>query len=71
MDILDGKYLALEDIGVTRDMISIWRLYEYDGQCNLEYSPAEMKRLGDNGITLCVSCWDSGKEPILRDKVLN
>ena len=55
--LLEGKYDALEKIGITRDMISIWYLYEYDQQCNMEFSPETMKKLADNGITLCISCW--------------
>ena len=40
--------------------ISIWCLYEYDEQCNMEFQPNELKRLGDAGITLCISCWRRG-----------
>lgn len=68
MDILEGKYNALNEIGITRDMISIWHLYEYDGKCNLKYFPELFKRLGKNGITLCVSCWGSD---VSSEKVLN
>jgi hypothetical protein len=60
LDLLENKYEQLNEIGITRDDISIWMLYEYDNQCNMEFSPNEMKRLGDNGITLCISCWSSG-----------
>lgn len=49
----------LKEIGIDRDMISVWYLYKYDEQCNMEFSPERMKRLGDNGITLCISCWSS------------
>lgn len=55
--ILKGKYEALAKIGVERSDISVWMLREYDQQCNMEFSPAEMMRLGKEGITLCVSCW--------------
>ena len=62
LDILEGKYEALAILGIQRSNISVWTLYEYDNQCNMEFLPREMKRLGENGIVLCVSCWDSGIE---------
>lgn len=52
-------------------MISIWRYYEYDEQCNFEFSPQELKRMGDNGITFCISCWDTGEPYSSFEKVLN
>ncbi len=58
LKVLNGNYDALEKIGVERDDISIWVIYEYEGQCNLEFSPLEMKNLGENGITLCISCYE-------------
>jgi hypothetical protein len=55
--ILKDKYNQLEQIGVTRDCIEIWVYYEYDQQCNMEFSPDVLKNIGDNGISLCISCW--------------
>jgi hypothetical protein len=60
MDVLEKHYEDLESIGVTRDAMSVWMLYEYNQQCNIEFNPKDMKRLGDNGITLCISCWEAG-----------
>lgn len=62
LDLLETKYSELEDLKIKRSNISIWLLYEYDQQCNMEFAPQRLKRLGDNGITFCISCWDSGKE---------
>ena len=62
LDILETKYADLEKLNITRENISIWLFYEYDQQCNMEFDPARLKRLGDNGITFCISCSDSGKE---------
>jgi hypothetical protein len=60
LNLLENKYERLLKIGIKREDISIWRYYKYDnGQCNLEYSPEETSRLGENGITLCISCLDS------------
>lgn len=59
LDILDGKYEQLKVIEISKEDISLWFLYEYEGQCNMEFPPNNLKRLGDNGISLCVSCWAS------------
>jgi hypothetical protein len=57
LDILEGHYQELENIGISRKAISIWMIYEYNQQCNLEFFPKDMKRLGNNEITLCISCY--------------
>jgi hypothetical protein len=57
LNMLETKYPALEKLNIKRGDISFWMLYEYDHQCNLEFDPQSMKRLGENGITLCISCW--------------
>ncbi|MFZ1664074.1 MAG: hypothetical protein WBO28_07605 [Flavobacteriales bacterium] len=62
LNLLEGKYEAIAKLGIDRSDITIWRDYEFDGQCNMEYDPERMKRLGDNGITLCISCWDISAE---------
>jgi hypothetical protein len=62
LDLLEGKYEQLSKIGVERDGIEVWALYKYDQQCNLEFSPEQMKRLGEHGITFCISCWQSSEE---------
>ena len=62
LHILEDNYEKLNKIGIEKDNISIWLLYEYDSQCNMEFDPIRLKRLGDNGITLCISCWDSGQK---------
>lgn len=59
LDLLEGKYQQLAEIGVRREDITVWKYYEYDGQCNMEFHPDETKRLGENGIVLCITCWES------------
>jgi len=59
LNILEGKYNQLKSIEISKEDISLWLLYEYDDQCNLEFLPNNLKRLGDNGISFCVSCWTS------------
>ncbi len=61
LDILETKYEKLAALGIERKDITFWYLYEYDQQCNMEFDPIRLKRLGDNGISLCISCWDSGQ----------
>lgn len=59
LDILEGKYEQLESIEISREDISLWFLYEYENQCNMEFLPNDLKRLGNNGISFCISCWAS------------
>lgn len=59
LKVLEGNYDRLKDIGIFRSDISIWILYEYREQCNLEFSPKEMEKIGREGITLCISCWET------------
>lgn len=58
LDILENKYEELKKIWIESNDITIWRLYRYNNQCNMEWHPEELKRLWDNWITLCVSCWE-------------
>lgn len=60
LDILEGHYNELEDIGIERGDISIWIVYGYEQQCNLEFSPNALNRLGENGVSLCISCYEMG-----------
>lgn len=58
LDIIDKKYDSLSKIGISRNQISIWIIYEYRQQCNLEFLAKDLKRLGVNGINLCISCYE-------------
>jgi hypothetical protein len=58
--ILDGKLKDLLSVGIEIDDISIWYLYEYDYQCNMEFTPQQLSLLSKLGVTLCISCWDGG-----------
>jgi len=62
LDILDKFHAELKGGGVVPEDVSIWMLYEYDQQCNMEFLPQQLKRLGEAGITLCVSCWEVGSQ---------
>ena len=58
LDLIEPKLLELEGVGIERSGISVWRIYEYQHQCSMEIAPQEMKRLGNNGITLCIDCFE-------------
>lgn len=58
IDILEGKYEQLRSIDISKDDISIWFLYGYENECNMEFIPSDLKRIGDNGIGFCISCWE-------------
>ena len=60
--VLSGKYEALNQAGIERKNISVWVFYQYDQQCNLEFSSKEIGALGKEGIDLCLSCWKKGDE---------
>jgi hypothetical protein len=57
--LIENNREKLEEIGISRNDITIWIYYVYEQQCNFEFHPDEMKRLADNGIVLCVSCWQA------------
>ena len=58
LNLLEGKMDLLKEAGVQEDDISMWFLYEYENQCNMEFLPKDLKRIGKLGITLCISCWE-------------
>ncbi len=61
LDLLEGKYEFLTKHGIYRESISIWMIYGYQDQCNLEFNPIDLKRLGQNNIALCISCYKIGR----------
>ena len=58
IDLIDNNLLKLKEIGVSTSEISFWYMYEYEQQCNMEFSPDITKRIGELGIVLCISCWE-------------
>lgn len=58
-NILENKNEELNVINVKPSDFSIWYLYEYDGQCNIEFNSEQLYRIGKLGITLCISYWES------------
>jgi len=57
---LQEKYEMLEELGIQRKDITIWLIYGYNNQCNMEFAPETLKYLGENGISLCISCYEAG-----------
>lgn len=57
LNLLEPKFEALNELGIKREHILFWLLYEYDSQCAMEFHPDEMKRLGESGIHLNIDCW--------------
>lgn len=49
---------ALAQLGVSGQDLSLWYIYAYEQQCNMEFGPALMKRMGELGLTLCISCYE-------------
>jgi hypothetical protein len=58
LDKIEKKITHLNKIESLNDKIELWIYYEYEHQCNLEFDPLLLKRLGKMGCTLCISCWD-------------
>ena len=61
MNILDNivtNISYLNKIENLTDKIEFWIYYEYENQCNLEFDPDLLQKLGNIGCTLCISCWN-------------
>lgn len=56
MDMLRGNFGDLQKIGITRDMISIWRCFNDSTEIFMEYWPEEMNLMASEGIKFRVLC---------------
>lgn len=61
LDSLEGKYEQLQELGIKSEDITVWLIYGYNNQCNMEFDANKLERLGKNGITLCISCYEAGE----------
>ena len=61
LDLLEPRLEKLEEVGITRDNVLFWLLYEYEHQCALGFNPQELQRLGASGISLNIDCWEPKK----------
>lgn len=55
-DLLVPNMEALNKLGITSGDISIQVIYEYDGQCALEFSALELQRISKLNISLKIEC---------------
>ncbi len=60
---IESKRDELKKLGVDFKNISIWLIYEYEYQCNLEFQSNVCKKIGELGITLCISCYSKQECP--------
>jgi len=60
LDSLEGKYDQLHELEIRTNDISVWLIYGYNNQCNMEFEPSILERLGNRGIRLCISCYQVG-----------
>jgi hypothetical protein len=61
LDLLEPHFEKLKEVGVTKDDLLFWLLYEYEYQCALGFSPQELHRLGVSGIALNIDSWEAKK----------
>ena len=62
MDLLEPNFDKLNNIGIDKENILIWLVYEYEHQCALGFNPKELERLGKNGIALNIDCHHREKQ---------
>lgn len=54
--ILNPNIDSLKTLGISKDDITIWYMYEYKQQCNIELDASQIKKIASLGVTLCISC---------------
>ena len=57
-ELIESNLGSLRSAGISSEMVTVWYMYEYEQQCNMEFHPDIMKKLGDLDIVLCISCWE-------------
>lgn len=62
LDLVEPHFGELAKLGIDKNDIFFWRVYEYDKQCAMEFNPQEMKRLGESGISLNIDCFEIKEE---------
>lgn len=56
LDLVEGKKDELLNLGVCFAESQIWMIYYYEAQCNMEFDSELLRRMGNLGLKLCVSC---------------
>lgn len=49
---------SLEQLDLKREDIVLWLFIAYENQCNMEFSPTDLKALSDAELHFCISCWE-------------
>jgi hypothetical protein len=57
LDTYTPKITDLTKLGIQPNNVTVWMMYEYDQQCNMEFEPKDLMALGTAGLKLCISCW--------------
>jgi hypothetical protein len=57
--IIQANKIIIDKYKLTESNIALFINYEYDEQCNMEFSIDELKKLVDYEIVLCISCWQN------------
>ncbi len=55
---IEPNVAGLKRIGVCFEDSAIWMIYEYFSQCNMEFDAGVLRRIGELGLKLCVSCYE-------------
>lgn len=55
--ILIDNLILLEERWIRKEDISIWLLYNFEDQCNLEFSVEQIKKVSELGLWLNISCY--------------
>ena len=61
MDLLEPNFDRLKKIGIDKENILIWLVYEFENQCALGFSPNDLERIGRNGIAFNIDCHERKK----------
>lgn len=59
LDLLEDKLDDLNKIGISLEAISIWIFYQCEERFDYEFEPEVLKRIGEYGVSLCISCFES------------
>ena len=57
LDLIESKKNELINLGVCFAESTIWMIYNYEAQCNMEFDSQLLQRTGSLGLKLCVSCY--------------
>ncbi|MEG0796072.1 MAG: hypothetical protein RR397_06150 [Odoribacter sp.] len=76
LDLIRNKFDDLEKIGIKRDMISIWRVVNYEREWYMEYQPSDLKELVEYDISFRISCYPTddtmpAEIPTEENRILN